>query len=137
MILQELKDHFINNAQPDGVGFYVGIAPPKDTTGNPVDLPYVVLVPQNLSTEYVMVTGDNRPTIDTLDFEFHVVTRSSDDLEDLMFQVTQAFDNTSCCGGWMNTDRKNIRFEFPSAFQSVGVITYQVIYKTTQNVNLP
>lgn len=127
MILQDLKNYFIDSALTEDVTFYVGIVPPN------VELPYVVLVPQDLSTEYLMNAGNPRPCVDSLNFDFHLFTRSSDDLEDLIERVVNTFDNTACCTGWMDTTRKSIRFEFASPYNCSAIITYQVVRQQNQN----
>lgn len=128
MILNNIKDYFIDNALTQGLTYYTGIAPPN------ADLPYVVCVPKELTTEYLMNAGNPRPCIDTMDFEFHLYHRSSDDLEDLIGKVTNTFDNTACCTGWMDTTRKTITYMFDSTYICTAIITYTVVRQQNQNV---
>lgn len=130
MIISELKDYFTNHALLQGITFYVGIAKTGD------DLPYVILVPGDLTTEYTFSTATPtnpaRPCIDTLPYDLHCFTRSSDDLGALLDKITNALDNQDVCDGCMNNERKKISWSF-SPYNADAVLSYEVIRTANQN----
>lgn len=137
MILSEIKRYFDDHALLQDTRCYVGIAPPKDENGDPLDIPYVVMVPMDLTTEYTMpvVTSTNtaQPCVDTLNFEFHIFSRSSDDLEQLIESVTNAFDNQRVVTGNMECTRLSIRYAFDSTYTCGAIITYRIVRTSSQN----